>query len=161
MLKLLLCVCATSAAALQLSRSGAPQPAPLNTRSSPFTAKPNVGATALALGATALFTAEPALAGDVSWIAPTKAALGPFSTIYTLFFLMRVVLSWFPKYDLNQPPWNVAAWPTEPVLKVTRAVVPPVAGVDVSPLVWVGILSFVSEVTLGPQGILTIMQKKG
>ena len=46
---------------------------------------------------------------------------------------MRVVLSWFPKYNLNELPWNIAAWPTEPILKPTRALVPPVAGVDVAP----------------------------
>ena len=32
----------------------------------------------------------------------------------------HVVLSWFPKYNLNELPWNIAAWPTEPILKPTR-----------------------------------------
>ena len=45
--------------------------------------------------------------------------------------------------------------------KPTRLFIPPVAGVDVSPLVWVAILSFVSEVITGPQGLLSIMQKQG
>ena len=36
-----------------------------------------------------------------------------------------------------------------------------VAGVDISPLVWVGILSFISEVVTGPQGLLSIIEKKG
>ena len=34
-------------------------------------------------------------------------------------------------------------------------------GVDISPLVWVAILSFFSEILVGPQGLLSIMQKKG
>ena len=75
--------------------------------------------------------------------------------------VMRVVLSWFPKYNLNELPWNIAAWPTEPILKPTRALVPPVAGVDVSPLIWVGILTFLSEILVGPQGILSIIERKG
>ena len=74
---------------------------------------------------------------------------------------MRVVLSWFPKYNLNELPWCIAAWPTEPILKPTRALVPPVAGVDVSPLIWVGILTFLSEILVGPQGILSIIERKG
>merc|ERR1712083_303561 len=102
-----------------------------------------------------------AAAGDVSWVAPTKAVLGPTLSIFTVLFLMRVVLSWFPKYDLNQLPWNIAAWPTEPILKGTRQVIPPVGGVDISPIVWIAITSFFSEILLGPQGLLTILQKKG
>ena len=58
-------------------------------------------------------------------------------------------------------PWNIAAWPTEPILKVTRQVIPPVAGVDVTPIVWVAIISFFNEILLGPQGLFTIIQKKG
>ena len=42
-----------------------------------------------------------------------------------------------------------------------RALVPPVAGVDVSPLIWVGILTFLSEILVGPQGILSIIERKG
>ena len=102
-----------------------------------------------------------ALAAAPGWVGPTKAALGPALSVGTVLFLMRVVLSWFPKYNLNELPWNIAAWPTEPILKPTRALVPPVAGVDVSPLIWVGILTFLSEILVGPQGILSIIERKG
>ena len=109
----------------------------------------------------AIAIVQPAGASETSWIAPTKFVLAPLLTVGTVLFLMRVVLSWFPKYDLTELPWSIAAIPTEPLLKPTRAFVPPVAGVDISPLIWVGILSFFSEILLGPQGLLTIMQKKG
>ena len=85
--------------------------------------------------------------------------LQPALTVGTVFFLMRVVLSWFPSYNLNELPWSVVATPTEPFLKPTRKLVPPVAGVDISPIVWVSILSFFSETLTGPQGLLTILQK--
>jgi hypothetical protein len=65
------------------------------------------------------------------------------------------------RYDLNAFPYNIAAWPTETILKGTRKVIPPVAGVDITPIVWVAIISFFSEILLGPQGLLTIIQKKG
>mmetsp|Transcript_57003 Transcript_57003/g.113258 ORF Transcript_57003/g.113258 Transcript_57003/m.113258 type:complete len:172 (-) Transcript_57003:258-773(-) len=111
--------------------------------------------------AAVLAITEPASAADTSWVAPTKLVLGPLLSVGTVAFLMRVVLSWFPSYNLDEPPWNVVAVPTEPFLKPTRLLVPPVAGVDISPIIWVAILSFLSEILLGPQGLLTIIAKKG
>lgn len=108
-----------------------------------------------------LSVVEPCSASDVSWIAPVRFVLGPTLSIGTIFFLMRVVLSWFPTYKLDELPWSVVAIPTEPFLKLTRKLVPPVAGVDISPIVWVSVLSFFSEILLGPQGLLTILAKKG
>ncbi len=35
-----------------------------------------------------------------------------------------------------------------------------VGGVDVSPIVWVALLSFINEILLGPQGILNLLQRK-
>lgn len=49
----------------------------------------------------------------------------------------------------------------EPVLGVTRKVVKPFNGLDVSPIVWVALLSFVSEILTGPQGILSLIERKG
>ena len=117
---------------------------------------------ALPLAASVAFAvAEPACASDLSWVGPTKAILGPFLALGTVAMLVRTVLSWFPKYDLNAMPWNLAAWPTEPILKPTRQVFPPVAGVDISPLIWIAILTFLNEILLGPQGIFVILEKKG
>jgi len=136
-------------------RTAAPPPV------SSVPASPRGDALAAIAGVALLSIVEPASASDVSWIAPTKLVLGPMLSIGTIFFLIRVVLSWFPKYSLDELPWSVVAIPTEPLLKTTRKVVPPVAGVDISPIIWVSILSFISEILLGPQGLLTIMQKRG
>ena len=65
---------------------------------------------------------EPAAASDVSWVGPTKFVLQPLLTLGTLAMLFRVVLSWFPKYDLKEMPWILVAAPTEPILKFTRLV---------------------------------------
>lgn len=116
---------------------------------------------AMPLAIALLAVAEPASAADTSWIAPTKFVLGPLLSLGTIAFLLRVVLSWFPTYKLDEPPWNVIAIPTEPFLKPTRQLIPPVAGVDISPIIWVSFLSFLSEILLGPQGLLTIIQRKG
>lgn len=39
----------------------------------------------------------------------------------------------------------------EPLLEATRKVVPPFNGLDVSPIVWVALLSFLAEILTGPQ----------
>ena len=62
--------------------------------------------------------------------------------------------------DLNKVPANFIAWPTEPFLKVTRVVVPPAFGVDISPIIWFAFLNFLKEILVSDQGILTILLEK-
>jgi YggT family protein len=85
--------------------------------------------------------------------------LGPLLAIMTLLFIVRIVLSWNPQVQLNSFPYNIAAWPTEPFLIVTRKVVAPIGGVDISPIIWVGICSLLREILLGQQGLLTMMSR--
>jgi YggT family protein len=85
--------------------------------------------------------------------------LGPILGVMTLLFIVRIVLSWDPQAQLNRFPYNIAAWPTEPFLIVTRKVVAPIGGVDISPIIWVGICSLLREVLLGQQGLLTMMSR--
>jgi YggT family protein len=86
-----------------------------------------------------------------SWI------LGSVLVLMTLLFIFRIVLTWYPQVNLNQLPWNLIAWPTEPFLAVTRKIVPPIGGVDITPIIWVGICSLLREIALGQQGLLTMM----
>ncbi len=60
----------------------------------------------------------------------------------------------------NKMPWAIAYKPTEPILGPTRNLIKPVGGVDISPIIWVALLSFVNEILLGPQGILNLLQRK-
>lgn len=85
-----------------------------------------------------------------SWI------LGLFLGLMILLFIFRIVLTWYPQIDLNRFPFNLVAWPTEPFLIPMRKLVPPLGGVDITPVIWVGILSFLREILLGQQGLLTI-----
>ena len=54
-----------------------------------------------------------------------------------------------------QGAWPLIAWPTEPVLSLTRRVVAPIGGVDVTPVIWVGLLSLLRELLVGQQGLLS------
>jgi len=83
--------------------------------------------------------------------------LGPFLGLMIFLFIFRIVLTWYPQVDLNRFPFNLIAWPTEPFLVPLRKLVPPLGGVDISPVIWVGILSLLRELLLGQQGLLTML----
>ena len=74
---------------------------------------------------------------------------------WTLAFLLRIVLTWYPQVDLSQGLWPGVAWPTEPLLAVSRRVIAPIGGVDVTPVIWVGLISLVRELLVGQQGLLS------
>jgi YggT family protein len=76
-----------------------------------------------------------------------------------LLFIFRIILTWYPQVDLNRLPFNLVAWPTEPFLVPLRRIVQPIGGVDITPIIWVGILSLLREILLGQQGLLTMMSR--
>lgn len=85
---------------------------------------------------------------------------GPGINLFNLVMIVRIILTWYPKTDLAKRPWIFIAVPTEPLLRATRKVVPPVGGVDISPIVWFAIMSFVHEILVGPQGLLVLLAQK-
>ncbi len=88
-----------------------------------------------------------------SWI------LGPFLGLMILLFIFRIVLTWYPQVNLNRFPFNLVALPTEPFLVPLRKLVPPLGGVDITPVVWVGIFSLLRELLIGQQGLLTMISR--
>lgn len=71
-------------------------------------------------------------------------------------FIFRIVLTWYPQVDLNRFPLSLIALPTEPFLIPVRKIVPPLGGVDISPIILVAICTLVREILLGQQGIVTM-----
>ena len=86
-----------------------------------------------------------------------NVALGLLLAFWTLTFLLRIVLTWYPQIDLEKGLWRVVAGPTEPLLSLTRKVVAPIGGVDVTPVIWVGLISLVRELLVGQQGVLSLV----
>ena len=82
--------------------------------------------------------------------------LGIFLSFLTLVFLIRLILTWYPKVDLNKGFWLLIAIPTSYILNVTRKLIPPIGGVDVSPVIWIGIISFLREILVGQQGLIKL-----
>ncbi|KAI8466524.1 MAG: hypothetical protein J3K34DRAFT_433420 [Monoraphidium minutum] len=128
--------------------------------------RPAAAASAASLAAAAaLLAVGPAAAGGLpgldAGVAHTiETILRPLFALFTMLYIIRIPMTWYPSIDGTQLPWLVAYGPTEPILKVTRKVIPLVGGVDVTPIVWVGVLSFLSEILLGPQGILMLVQRQ-
>jgi YggT family protein len=81
--------------------------------------------------------------------------LGLGLALWTLLFLFRIVLTWYPQVDLSRGAMRMIGAPTEPLLAPTRRLIQPIGGVDVTPVVWVGLLSLVRELLVGQQGLIT------
>lgn len=79
--------------------------------------------------------------------------------LMTFLFIFRIILTWYPQAELNRFPFNIIAFPTEPFLVVLRKLVPPIGGVDITPIIWVGIFSLAREILLGQQGLLTMLAR--
>lgn len=82
-------------------------------------------------------------------------ALGLGLAAWTLLFLARLVLTWYPQIEPNQGRLRWLGALTEPLLAPTRALIQPIGGVDVSPVIWVGVVSLVRELLVGQQGLVT------
>ncbi|MGM3309432.1 YggT family protein [Anabaena sp. WFMT] len=89
----------------------------------------------------------------------TSLILGLFLGLMIFLFIFRIILTWYPQVNLNRLPFNLIAWPTEPFLVPLRKLVQPIGGVDITPIIWVGIFSLVREILLGQQGLLTMMSR--
>ena len=89
----------------------------------------------------------------------TALILGPALGVMTFLFIFRIILTWYPQVNLNRLPFNLIAWPTEPFLIPLRKLVQPIGGVDITPIIWVGIFSLVREILLGQQGLLTMLSR--
>ena len=82
--------------------------------------------------------------------------VGILLSFLTLVFLIRLILTWYPKVDLNKGFWLLIAIPTSSILNVTRKLIPPIGGVDVGPVIWIGIISFLREILVGQQGLIKL-----
>lgn len=85
--------------------------------------------------------------------------LGLFLGLMTILFIFRIVLTWYPQIELNRFPFNLIFIPTEPLLIPVRKIIPPLGGVDISPIIWVGLCTLIREILLGQQGLITMAMR--
>jgi YggT family protein len=80
--------------------------------------------------------------------------VGLLLALWTLLFVFRIVLTCYPQLDADNPWVALVRAPTEPLLAPTRRLLAPIGGVDVTPVVWVGLISLLRELLVGQQGLL-------
>ena len=82
--------------------------------------------------------------------------LGIILSFLTLVFLLRLIMTWYPKINGENGFWIIVTLPTNQILNITKKIIPPIGGVDVSPVVWIGIISFIREILVGQQGLIKL-----
>lgn len=83
-------------------------------------------------------------------------AIGLLLGLMSILFIFRIVLTWYPQAKLTEFPFSVVVLPTEPFLKPLRKIVPPIGGVDITPIIMVGVCTLLREILVGQQGLITM-----
>ena len=86
--------------------------------------------------------------------------LGILLSFLTLVFLLRLIMTWYPKINGKDGYWIIVTLPTNQILNLTKKIIPPIGGVDVSPVIWIGVISFIREILVGQQGLIKLAIQK-
>ena len=78
--------------------------------------------------------------------------LAQFLQIYSVLLFIRILLSWFPNVNWYDPPFSILAQLTDPYLNIFRSFIPPLGGMDFSPILAILLLNFASS-------LLTTLQR--
>ncbi len=63
-----------------------------------------------------------------------SATLVQFLQIYFVLLIIRILLSWFPNINWFDPPFSILSQLTDPYLNLFRSLIPPLGGLDFSPM---------------------------
>ena len=80
--------------------------------------------------------------------------LSTFLQIYVALMIIRVLLSWFPNINWYDPPFSILSQLTDPYLNLFRSIIPPLGGIDFSPMIAFFVLQFGSQILLNLLGSL-------
>jgi len=72
-----------------------------------------------------------------------------FLNIYMVLIFIRILLSWFPNVNMYEGPLSVIPQLTDPYLNVFRSFIPPLGGIDFSPIIAIFLLQFVAQLVPG------------
>lgn len=64
--------------------------------------------------------------------------------IYLILLIVRILLSWFPNVDWSNPIFSTLSQLTDPYLNLFRSIIPPLGGLDFSPILAFLLLQFVA-----------------
>jgi len=72
--------------------------------------------------------------------------LAQFLNIYLLLIFVRILLTWFPTVEWMNQLTSVLSPITDPYLNVFRSFIPPIGGLDLSPIVAIIVLQVVAQI---------------
>lgn len=72
-----------------------------------------------------------------------------FLTIYTYVLIVRILLTWFPNIDWLSQPFAALSQLTDPYLNLFRSIIPPLGGIDISPILAIFLLQIASSLLSG------------
>ncbi len=64
---------------------------------------------------------------------------------YLILLFIRVLLSWFPNIDWSRVPFSLLSQLTDPYLNLFRSIIPPLGGLDLSPILGFFLLQFLAS----------------
>jgi YggT family protein len=76
-------------------------------------------------------------------------SLANFLNIYLVLILVRVLLSWFQTAGWAQQTMSVLSPVTDPYLNIFRSFIPPLGGIDISPILAILLLQIVAGALAG------------
>ncbi|MDJ0692963.1 YggT family protein [Mastigocoleus sp. MO_188.B34] len=72
--------------------------------------------------------------------------LSTFISLYSLLLFIRILLTWFPNVDWYNQPFAALSQVTDPYLNIFRSFIPPLGGIDLSPILAIFVLQILGNV---------------
>ena len=76
-------------------------------------------------------------------MSPLANLLVSFIQLYSYVLIARILLTWVPGLDWYSQPWSFLRQVTDPVMEPFRRLIPPIAGIDFSPILLFALLQYV------------------
>lgn len=77
---------------------------------------------------------------------PLLNTLSSTLDLYVFIIIARVLLTWFPNVDWYRQPFAFVSQITDPYLNLFRSFIPPLGGIDLSPIIAIFLLQAVASV---------------
>ncbi|MEY3222798.1 MAG: YggT family protein [Cuspidothrix sp.] len=78
--------------------------------------------------------------------------LDKFVFIYSCLLIIRVLLTWFPSVNWYNQPFAALSQISDPYLNLFRSIIPPLGGMDFSPILAFVALNIVGDILRGLAG---------
>lgn len=75
-----------------------------------------------------------------------------FISLYSLLVLIRCLLTWIPNIDFSSQPFRTLSDVTDPYLNLFRGLIPPLGGLDLSPMIAIFALQFLGNLLVSALG---------